>query len=450
MTAVDSAPAVARRRPLGGPARVAGRRAVAAYVALTKPRIIELLLVTTVPAMFLAAGRRARRSGWSSPRWSAGRWRRAARTRSTASSTATSTRSCAAPSGARWPPAPVTPRDGAGLRARPRRASRSGCWLADRTWLAAVLALAAIVFYVFVYTMVLKRRTPQNIVWGGAAGCMPVLIGWAAVTGSLRWAPVVLFGVIFFWTPPHYWPLAMRFRDDYAAAGVPMLPVVAHRGAVARQIVAYSWAMVACSLLLWPVAAPAVLRRRGAVLGGAFLVEAHLLGPAGPPRFRRAVEAADAAVPRLDHLPDAAVPRRRARPAAAVLSAEPGPLGAHLPSPLVGSTAAPTHGGSASERRRVAAAGCGRVGGVRGRWSSLLPGGAAGSGRRGAGAAASVLRAAAGGGLGRAVPRWRRWSGRAGRPAPDDGRRPRRSAGRSTGRGSGRRRGRSSPGVGRR
>ena len=98
-------------------------------------------------------------------------------------------------------------------------------WLAVTTgWLPAVLALAAIAFYVVVYTMALKRRTPQNIVWGGAAGCMPVLIGWSAVTGSLSWAPVVLFAVIFFWTPPHYWPLSMRFRDDYAAAGVPMLP----------------------------------------------------------------------------------------------------------------------------------------------------------------------------------------------------------------------------------
>ena len=87
--------------------------------------------------------------------------------------------------------------------------------------LSALLALAAIAFYVVVYTLLLKRRTPQNIVWGGAAGCMPVLIGWAAVTGSLAWTPVVLFGVIFLWTPPHYWPLSMRYRDDYAAVGRP-------------------------------------------------------------------------------------------------------------------------------------------------------------------------------------------------------------------------------------
>jgi len=120
--------------------------------------------------------------------------------------------------------------------------------------LAALLAAAAIGFYVFIYTMGLKRRTPQNIVWGGAAGCFPVLIGWAAVTGSLSWTPVVLFAIIFFWTPPHYWPLSLRFSEDYAAAGVPMLPVVASRRRVGVEIVAYSWVMVAASLLLISVA----------------------------------------------------------------------------------------------------------------------------------------------------------------------------------------------------
>jgi protoheme IX farnesyltransferase len=145
-------------------------------------------------------------------------------------------------------------------------------------WLPAALTAVAILFYVLVYTLVLKRRTAQNIVWGGAAGCMPVLIGWSAVTGSLAWTPVVLFGVIFFWTPPHYWPLSMRFRDDYAAAGVPMLPVVAGNVAVGRQIVAYSWVMVATSLLLWPVAGTTPVYGVAAlVLGAAFLREAHLL-----------------------------------------------------------------------------------------------------------------------------------------------------------------------------
>ena len=103
-------------------------------------------------------------------------------------------------------------------------------WLTTNQ-LAAGLALTAIAFYVLVYTLILKRRTSQNIVWGGAAGCMPVVIGWAAVTGTVGWPALVMFGVIFFWTPPHFWALAMRYRDDYAAAGVPMLPVVATPGA---------------------------------------------------------------------------------------------------------------------------------------------------------------------------------------------------------------------------
>jgi protoheme IX farnesyltransferase len=143
-------------------------------------------------------------------------------------------------------------------------------------WLAAGLTAVAIAFYVVGYTILLKRRTSQNIVWGGAAGCMPVLIGWSAVTGSLAWPAVVLFGVIFFWTPPHYWPLSLRFADDYAAAGVPMLPVVAPARVVAARIVAYSWAMVATSLLLVPVAHTTVVYASVAlVLGAGFLAEGY-------------------------------------------------------------------------------------------------------------------------------------------------------------------------------
>ena len=145
-------------------------------------------------------------------------------------------------------------------------------------WLASGLALAALVFYVVVYTMLLKRRTSQNIVWGGAAGCMPVLVGWAAVTGSVSWSAVILFAVIFFWTPPHYWPLSMKFKDDYAAADVPMLPVVERFVVVARQVVVYSWAMVVASLLLIPVAGMGWVYVAGAVVSGVmFLVEAHRL-----------------------------------------------------------------------------------------------------------------------------------------------------------------------------
>jgi protoheme IX farnesyltransferase len=142
---------------------------------------------------------------------------------------------------------------------------------------AGGLTLAAIVFYVVVYTRLLKRRTPQNIVWGGVAGCMPVLIGWSAVTGSLAWAPVALFAIVFFWTPPHSWALATRYREDYARAGVPMLPVVATPDRVARQIVGYSWLTVAASLVLWPLATSwiyAVLAGLGGVM---LLAGAHRL-----------------------------------------------------------------------------------------------------------------------------------------------------------------------------
>ncbi len=128
-------------------------------------------------------------------------------------------------------------------------------WFALRVNLvAAALSLLAILLYVVGYTMLLKRRTPQNIVWGGVAGCMPVLIGWSAVTGSVAWAPVALFLVIFFWTPPHYWPLSMKFRRDYEAAGVPMLPVVAGPVRVAWEMVAYTVAMIVASLALVPLA----------------------------------------------------------------------------------------------------------------------------------------------------------------------------------------------------
>jgi len=125
--------------------------------------------------------------------------------------------------------------------------------------------------------MLLKRRTAQNVVWGGLAGCFPTLIGWTAVTGELAWAPVVMYAVVFFWTPPHTWALATRYREDYAQADVPMLPVIAPATVVGRKMLAYSYAMVATSLLLWPVAGtgwfyPVV----AAVLGAAFLVEAHL------------------------------------------------------------------------------------------------------------------------------------------------------------------------------
>jgi protoheme IX farnesyltransferase len=143
-------------------------------------------------------------------------------------------------------------------------------------WLTAALADVAIMFYVFVYTLGLKRRTASNIVIGGAAGCFPVLVGWAAVTGTVGLPPVILFAVIFFWTPPHFWALAMKFRDDYATAAVPMLPVVAPAWVVARKILTYSYAMVATTLALIPYAGW-VYAAGAAGLGGWFLAEAHRL-----------------------------------------------------------------------------------------------------------------------------------------------------------------------------
>ncbi len=145
-------------------------------------------------------------------------------------------------------------------------------------YLAAVLALAAIAAYAVGYTMWLKRRTAQNIVWGGAAGCMPVLIAWSAVTGSLTWTPVVLFLIVFFWTPPHYWPLAMKYKDDYERAGIPMLPVLKTSEQVTDSILRYSWVMVLVSLALIPIAPMGPVYDVAAViLGGVFLYEAYRL-----------------------------------------------------------------------------------------------------------------------------------------------------------------------------
>lgn len=246
------------------------------YLALTKPRIIELLLVTTFPTMFLA--QRGLPPLWLIATTLVG---------GTLSAAAANTLNCYLDrdidsvmhrtknrplvTGAISPPAAV--RFGVALTVI------STLWLGLLVnWLSAALSLGAIVLYVGLYTMLLKRRTSQNIVWGGAAGCMPVLIGWSAVTNSLAWPALVLFMTIFLWTPPHYWPLSMRFKDEYEAAGVPMLPVVTHDAAVARQVVLYSWATVATSLTLVPIASMGWVYLVAAVLsGGVFLLEAHRL-----------------------------------------------------------------------------------------------------------------------------------------------------------------------------
>lgn len=153
-----------------------------------------------------------------------------------------------------------------------------GWLLLTTNWLAALLSAAAIFFYVVVYTLLLKRHSEQNIIWGGIAGCFPVLIGWAAVTGSLDWPAWIFFLIIFLWTPPHYWPLSMKYRSDYALAGVPMLGVVRGRVTVGLQIILYAWATVASSLLLIPVAQMGWVYTIVAVLsGGYFIFESHRL-----------------------------------------------------------------------------------------------------------------------------------------------------------------------------
>ena len=252
------------------------KRTVSAYVALTKPRIIELLLVTTVPVMFLAE--RGIPSLWLIVATLVG---------GTLSAGAANTFNCVydrdidaemhRTSNRPMVTGEITPRNGLVFGAV--LTTLSTVWFATVVnALSAALSLGAIAMYAVGYTMILKRRTAQNIVWGGAAGCMPVLIGWAAVTNRVSWSAVILFLVIFFWTPPHYWPLSMRFKDDYAAAHVPMLPVVEKFVVVARQIVAYSWAMVAASLLLVPVAHMGWVYLVTAVVTGAlFVAEAHRL-----------------------------------------------------------------------------------------------------------------------------------------------------------------------------
>ena len=258
------------------PSRSRGVRGrVASYVALTKPRIIELLLVTTLPSMILAAG--------GLPKW----WVVVATmVGGTLAAGSANALNCYVDRDIDALMRRTTHRPLARHDVSPRGALVFGLVLgvvavalmgAVTNWLAGSLTAAAIAFYVVVYTMLLKRRTAQNIVWGGAAGCMPVLIGWSAVTGSLAWAPVVLFAVVFFWTPPHFWALAIRYREDYARAGVPMLPVVASPVRVAREITVYAWLTAAVSLVLWPLATGWVYGVLAAASGAALIVAAHRL-----------------------------------------------------------------------------------------------------------------------------------------------------------------------------
>lgn len=266
----------ATSNPTAAPRKVSFSAKVKAYIALTKPRVIELLLITTLPTMILA--QRGLPDLWLAVATLIG---------GALSAGSANAFNCYIDADidklmGRTAKRPLVTGE---LSTREALVfawvigAGSVLWLAFLVnWLAAALSLAAILFYVLIYTMVLKRRTPQNIVWGGAAGAMPVLIGWAAVTNELSAAAWMLFLVIFLWTPPHYWPLSMRYKADYAAAGVPMLPVVRDLRTVAVQIVLYSWAMVVSSLLLIPLGEMGVIYAATAIVGGVwFLIESYRL-----------------------------------------------------------------------------------------------------------------------------------------------------------------------------
>ena len=245
-----------------------------AYLALTKPRVIELLLVTAIPAMLLA------HRGSVNPllilntliggMLAAG---------------GANTLNCVADADidkkmkrtAQRPLARAAVPTGHALVFGLVLSVASFVWLWWTTnLLSGLLAVGTIAFYVFVYTLLLKRRTSQNVVWGGAAGCMPVMIAWSAVTGTIAWPALVMFAIIFFWTPPHTWALAMRYKDDYKAAGIPMLPAVATERQVTKQILIYTWLTVAATLAL-ALATGWLYTAVAAVAGVWFLAMAHQL-----------------------------------------------------------------------------------------------------------------------------------------------------------------------------
>jgi protoheme IX farnesyltransferase len=244
-----------------------------AYLSLTKPRIVELLLITTIPAMMLAA--KGLPSVWLMLVVLAG---------GSFAAGAANAINC------------YLDRDIDPLMQRTSRrplpthtvSARSalvfGLTLAALSTvlmavftnlLATVLTVAAIIYYDLIYTAWLKRTTPQNTFWGGICGAMPVLIGWAAVTGSLAPAAWLLFGVVFFWQMPHFYALAIRFKDDYARAGIPMLTVVATPRRVATESVVFAWLTVVVSLAVWPLGMSAVYGVPALICGGMFILEAH-------------------------------------------------------------------------------------------------------------------------------------------------------------------------------
>ncbi|HWH01449.1 MAG TPA: heme o synthase [Pilimelia sp.] len=261
------------------PADLVVRRDVAAvlraYVALTKPRIVELLLVTTVPAMMLAAGGLPRLGLVA-----------AVLVGGSLAAGAANALNCYLDRDIDQVMRRTSRRPLPAHTVAPRSALVFGLVLAAAATaimavftnaLATGLTVAAIAYYDLVYTKWLKRTTPQNTVWGGACGAAPVLIGWAAVTGSLAAPAWILFAVVFLWQPPHFYALAIRFKDDYARAGIPMLPVVASLRRVGAESVGYAWLTLAASLALWPLGMGPVYGVTAAVVGAGFVVEAHRL-----------------------------------------------------------------------------------------------------------------------------------------------------------------------------
>ncbi|UWX98701.1 heme o synthase [Arthrobacter zhaoxinii] len=253
----------------------AGRKA-RAYVALTKPRVIELLLVTTLPTMIFAERGLpslglilATMVGGALAAGSAGAFncyidrdmdKLMKRTKNRPLVTGE-----------------VSPREAMVFAWVLGIVAIALLWFGANP-LTGLLGVGAIFLYVVFYTLILKRRTTQNIVWGGAAGCMPVLIAWAAVTNKVEWPAIILFMIIFLWTPPHYWPLSMKYGEDYRNASVPMLGAVAGAKLVSVQVVLYAYATVACSLLLVPVGGAGWVYTIAALLsGGWFIAEAHKL-----------------------------------------------------------------------------------------------------------------------------------------------------------------------------
>ncbi|WP_409362944.1 heme o synthase [Asanoa ferruginea] len=261
--------------PVPVPARRDPRAVVGAYVALTKPRIIELLLITTVPAMLLAA--KGIPSVWTMVVVLVG---------GSLAAGAANALNC------------YIDRDIDQLMRRTKRRPLPTHALAPRSvlvfglvlavvsvglmagftnWLAAALTAGAIAYYDLVYTLWLKRTTPQNTFWGGACGAAPVLIGWAAVTGGLSPLAWALFAVVFFWQMPHFYALAIKYKDDYARAGIPMLPVVRSATRVNREIVIFTWLTVAASLAAWPLGLGPLYGITAVVSGAVFLSESHKL-----------------------------------------------------------------------------------------------------------------------------------------------------------------------------